>query len=218
MTAWDAYGIVSRSTRAQLLDRLPDDDRKAIDEFDRQVTGVVSRLHQKSEELRATGRLTPEGIRNELRKDVTSLITQIDRFAQATATNRKSLEEARGRIERGELVRGSDGTFYQPTRPVATAASTAREAEIRAYARGLSEADRRTLALRAFESGDDEVLHALENSPKLLAVIDEPTRELLAAARVERAGFEPQWQAGVDAIVTREQFETHARAVVSELA
>jgi hypothetical protein len=169
------------------------------------VSNTVRGYHAKVTELVASGKYTDTGLAEsvELRNlqnagagEVTKARAMIDRELQ-------KVEETRGRIERGELVRGPDGNF-QEVKPLAARLEASTPAQLHRIQRMQEAFDRldqaaqlETIRKELLNGPHSELLTAVEMEIPLVHQLSARVREWIAAGRLEVAGWQETYRTRV---------------------
>jgi len=207
--------VTSTMRQSAAWQQSTDDERAPIADFETQLLGGFEDLAARRRVLESSGLLTPDGIRAQLQPAMAQLERRIQPFEYETQRRSVTLEETRGRIERGEQVRIADGTFETVTRREPTPVSEVRAGEIRRELRALSRSERHDLIIHAFLVGDQEVLDAVEGAPKSLPVADAHTLNQLVRLRMDRSGWRDRYEVGTAIVNLRRRLGEKARQALA---
>jgi hypothetical protein len=210
--------VVNTMDQTRTWRECADDDRRDLTAFGTAVQAEVGAIDARVAALRAGGKHTEDGIREQVAPMVAALATRIEAFERETTMRAGNIAAAREAIAAGRRVRQADGHLVDlPAPPEPTAVEELRHAEIRAGLRALDAATRRDAILAAVRDGDDELVRAVERAPRAFALLDELTRRLVGDIRMERAGAKAPLDLGDEVVVLRAQLGTKARSVVDAL-
>lgn len=176
-----------------------------------QLRDRLSALASEEAQIRASGQYTETGIGEALRGKRAATLKWLGSYEGKTELRRSELEDARASVAAGRVVQ--DGAGWSAAKPVALdAAGAVRAMEIRQHVRTLNASDRLSVVTAAVESGDREVLHALEHAPASLQILGDAERTFIRTARL--ASFDSEFMTKMQSIDARQRLAANARAVL----